>query len=87
MVEPALPRQALYARRMGGIGGWHWSPITVRALDRVPMNLVAPFWVVFAGTRDAAEAVSVRAERQVLRPLHVLVGSRRDGALTEDDLN
>ena len=86
VVDPAMPRQAVLARRMGGIGGWHWFPIAVRALDRVGIDISAPFWVVFSGTPQVAKAVSAWAERQVLRPLHVSASSR-DGAIGEDALN
>ena len=86
VVEPALPRQAVLARRMGGIGGWRWFPITVGALDRIAIKLAAPFWVVFSGTPDVAKAVSAWAERQMLRSLHVSAGSW-DGPITDDALN
>ena len=71
VLEPAMPRQAVLARRMGGRGGWRWFPLALRALNDVTIEERAPFWVVFSGTRALAKSVSAWAERQAVRPLHV----------------
>ncbi len=85
-LEPALPHQAVLARRMGGTGGWRWFPLALRVLDDIAIESTAPFWVLFSGTQNVARAVSAWAAKQIAPPLHVTPASW-DGAITGEALN
>ncbi|MFN0191808.1 MAG: CHAT domain-containing protein [Aestuariivirga sp.] len=85
-LEPALPHQAVLARRMGGTGGWRWFPLALRALDDIAIESTAPFWVVFSETQAVAGAVSRWAAKQIVSPLHI-TPAPWDGAITGDELN
>lgn len=86
LLEPALPHQAVLARRMVGWGGWRWFPLTLRALEEIEIGVEAPFWVVFSGTKSVADAVVKWASCQIVPPLHVTPDTW-EGAITAADLN
>ena len=84
--EPALPSQSVRARRIGGTGGWHWFPLSQRALLDLEIPRNTPFWVIFSGTPNVASAVSSWAESQIVRPLHVTPVPSQ-GTISADKLN
>lgn len=86
LLEPALPHQAVLARRIGGVGGWRWCPLALRALKEIEISTEAPFWVVFSGTKTVAAAVSKWASHQIVPPLHVTPDTW-EGAEKAEDLN
>ena len=84
--EPALPSQSVRARRIGGTGGWHWFPLSQKALLSLEIVRNTPFWVIFSGTPGVASVVSSWAESQIVRPLHVTPAPSQE-TISADKLN
>ena len=85
VIEPALPHQAVLARRMAGTGGWRWFPLSLEALRQISISESAPFWVLFSETEPVAIEVSNWALSQIVSPLHI-TAEPHDGSETVDDL-
>ena len=85
VIEPALPHQAVLARRIAGTGGWRWFPLSLEALSQLSISESAPFWVLFSETESVAIEVSNWALSQILPPLHI-TPAPHDDSIAADDL-
>src|SRR5262249_52741042 len=86
LLEAALPYDAALARRIGGIGGWTWAPLSVRSLVQIDIDAEDPFWVVLTHDENETATVTKWADQHTLRPL-VVAPEVRTGAVLWDRVN
>lgn len=85
-LEWTMPQCDRLARRVGGIGGWHWTPFNASSLLDLNIEPTAPLWVLFSPNQVIAKAVEDWRAKLPLRPLHVGTnGTKADCSLA--DLN
>ena len=71
LLEPALPRDAVVARRRAGMGGYRWSPMNVDVLPQLRFDGSDPLWVFFSQDPEVAGWIQAWLTDDGIEALHV----------------
>jgi hypothetical protein len=71
VLEPSSDVHKIVAQRVGGFRLISWAPLSIQALEAIPVEFFGPFLILFSGEDASAKRASAWAARQSRAVLHI----------------